>query len=68
MTRTTFSIDGMTCGHCVRSVRTALEALEGVQVERVEVGTAVVSHDPAVTPSEKLAEAIADAGYVASAD
>ena len=68
MKSTTLSIDGMTCSHCVRSVRQALEALDGVEVERVEVGTATVSHDPAVTPTEKLAEAVADAGYFATAE
>lgn len=41
-------IEGMTCGHCVRAVTTALEKLPGV--ERVEVdltsGTAVLAGTP----------------------
>ena len=68
MTRTTLQIDGMTCGHCVASVKRALEALDGVAVEQVAVGRATVAFDPAVATPERIARAVADAGYdVASA-
>jgi len=67
MTRTTLKIDGMSCGHCVASVKKALAELNGVTVENVAVGSAVVSYDPAVASPEKIAEAVGDAGYAASA-
>ena len=68
MSRTTLKIDGMTCGHCVMSVRKALQGVEGVQVEQVAIGTATVSYDPAVASAERIAQAVEDSGYaVASA-
>jgi copper chaperone len=66
MNRTTLKIDGMSCGHCVKAVKTALEALDGVTVESVSVGAATVAYDPAVATPEKLAEAVNDAGYDAA--
>lgn len=62
LARTTFTVEGMTCGHCVRAVEEALEQ-DGVIVEGVTMGKASVQYDPAVTSREKLAEAIADEGY-----
>ncbi|MGH7713396.1 MAG: heavy-metal-associated domain-containing protein, partial [Gemmatimonadaceae bacterium] len=35
-------IDGMSCGHCVASVRTALATVPGVQVADVSIGQARV--------------------------
>ena len=34
---TTIKIDGMSCGHCVQSVRKALEGVEGVTVNAADV-------------------------------
>jgi copper chaperone CopZ len=67
MNRTTLEIDGMSCGHCVASVKNALDRLEGVTVERVAVGAATVAYDPAVASPEQIAKAITDAGYEAVA-
>ena len=36
----TLPITGMTCAHCVRAVRHALEAVPGVTVEDVRIGEA----------------------------
>jgi copper chaperone len=65
MNRTTLKIDGMSCGHCVTSVRRALEAVEGVTVEHVTVGAATVAYDPAATSPEQLVGAVTEAGYAA---
>lgn len=65
MERATLSIDGMSCGHCVGQVRSALQKVSGVTVEKVEVGSAEVTFDPAKTDQEKLAAAVTDAGYEA---
>lgn len=56
-------VGGMSCGHCVKSVTQALQALHGVDVKQVVVGSATVSYDPAKTTPDQLAQAIEDAGY-----
>jgi copper chaperone CopZ len=66
MQKIELTIDGMSCGHCVASVKKALEELPDVQVESVRIGGAAVSHDPARTPADTIVEAIEDAGYSAS--
>lgn len=61
---TNLKIEGMTCGHCVRAVKQALEAVPGVQSATVDLdgGTAVVTHDETVaTPA--LAHAVKEEGY-----
>jgi len=59
-------IEGMTCNHCVKHVREALESVEGV--ERVDVtlepGQAVVTGSAA---PESLLQAVKDSGYSAQA-
>ncbi len=67
MSTATLTIDGMSCQHCVRAVREALEAVPGVTVSRVEIGSAEVSYDPSQSSSDAIAAAVSDAGYDASA-
>lgn len=57
------SIDGMSCGHCVKTVRQALESVQGVQVRSVEIGRAVVDLDETVVEAERVAEAIEERGF-----
>lgn len=59
-------IGGMSCGHCVSHVRRALESVDGVDVEAVEIGEAVVSMPPGRGRREAVVEAIRAAGYTAS--
>jgi copper chaperone CopZ len=66
MNRATLEIGGMSCGHCVTSVKKSLQEIEGVTVENVAVGTATVAYDPAVASHEKIAKAVSDAGYTAA--
>jgi len=63
MERISLSIEGMSCAHCVRAVDEALEGLEGVSVEKVEVGTALLGYDPAVTSPDQISAVILDQGY-----
>jgi len=65
MNRTTLKIDGMSCGHCIMSVKKALEGLDGVKIENVSVGSAAVEYDPAVASPAQIVEAVSDAGYKA---
>jgi copper chaperone len=63
MERTTLKIEGMSCGHCVAAVRAALTDVPGVEVERVDIGSAHVTYDPTRTDARAIAEAVRDAGY-----
>jgi copper chaperone CopZ len=65
MEHLTLKIDGMSCGHCVARVEKALKKLDGVHVNRVEVGSADIIYEPAKTPFARIREAIDDAGYTA---
>jgi len=65
MNHLTLKIDGMSCGHCVARVEKALSKLEGVHVNRVDVGSAELDYDPARTPFARIREALDDAGYMA---
>lgn len=58
---TTIKIDGMSCGHCVQSVRKALEGVEGVTVNAVEIGSASITCDLDLVEQEALTEAITEA-------
>lgn len=64
--RTTLSISGMSCGHCVSAVKQALGDLKGVTIEQVAIGSATVQYDPAVVQPSAIADAVSDAGYSAS--
>lgn len=62
MSQQTFTVQGMTCGHCERAVQTAIKTLDPqaeVKIDRaqnlVEVNTA--------QPREAVAAAIREEGY-----
>ena len=65
MERLNLTIEGMTCEHCVRAVRGRLEQTEGVKVDDVKIGSAVVEYDPGKTNVDEIEDAIADEGYTA---
>ena len=56
-------IDGMSCGHCVGAVSSALKKVEGVNVESVAVGSAALEYDPSTTTLEQIRDAVAGAGF-----
>jgi copper chaperone len=60
-------IDGMSCGHCLNAVRSGLSEAEGVQVDSVQMGNAVVTYDEKITDPSKIEAVIAELGYSASA-
>ena len=62
--RQVFEVDGMTCGGCVRRVRGAIEALDGVTDVDVQFkdGLVTVTSDAAVDPAA-VQTAVAEAGY-----
>ena len=56
-------IEGMSCGHCVMSVKKELGKLAGLLVEDVKIGSAKVKYDETKVSREKIAEVIGQAGY-----
>lgn len=50
--KTEFQITGMSCQHCVRSVKAALEKIPGVTSTEVAVGHAVVESERALSRDE----------------
>jgi copper chaperone len=63
----TLSIDGMHCDGCVRRVTNALNAIEGVRVDSVQVGSATVAADPARVSLEQVEAAVNRIGFTAHA-
>ncbi|GIH73377.1 heavy-metal-associated domain-containing protein [Sphaerimonospora thailandensis] len=64
MATSTYTIKGMTCGHCVRSVTEEVEAVTGVTGVKVELETGlmeVVSEGPA--DDAAVEAAVREAGY-----
>jgi copper chaperone len=62
----TFTVQGMTCGHCERAVTTAIKQLDPqaeVRIDRPHNRVDVTS----TQPREKIAEAIREEGYAVSA-
>ncbi|GGF31124.1 copZ protein [Aliidongia dinghuensis] len=62
-----FTVTGMTCGHCVRAVTEAITRLDAAATVRVDLAAGRVETDSRL-PRAALAGAIAEEGYdVASA-
>ena len=55
-------IDGMACEHCIKSVREALEGVNGVKVLDVKIGSAEVEVENDSVLNE-IKEKLDDAGY-----
>lgn len=62
---TILTVQGMTCGSCVRHVTAALEELDGVEKVDVKLreGIVIVQHDAVEAPVDQLIGALRDAGY-----
>jgi len=58
-----YSIEGMSCAHCVMSVRKSLEKIPGVKVTEVVIGRARLNLDETKVSEEDIERAINDAGY-----
>lgn len=63
---TTLLIEGMSCQHCVKAVKTAIESVSGVQSVTVDLesGIAKVEHDSTSIPA--MISAVEDEEYRAS--
>ena len=65
---TTFTISGMSCGGCVRSLTRVLSATPGLEPLQVDVGRATVRIDPQLASVEAARAAIARAGFTVTAE
>lgn len=63
MDELTLKITGMSCGHCVGQITKALTRLDGVQVNSVTVGEAIVLYDPKEIVPTEIIQAVTEAGY-----
>jgi copper chaperone len=64
MTKSTYTVEGMTCGHCVNAVTEEVGKLDGVHAVAVDLATGAVT----VTSELPVAEAdvraaVSEAGY-----
>jgi copper chaperone CopZ len=60
----TYSVTGMTCGHCAQAVTSELTALPGVAEVRVDLGTGSVTVTSAAPlADEQVRAAVDEAGY-----
>ena len=63
MSSLSLEISGMSCGHCVRAVESALKQADGVSVQSVAIGSATVEFDPTKTSAEQIAVLLKEEGY-----
>jgi copper chaperone len=63
MSEATINIEGMSCQHCVMSVKKAIGALKGIDQSEVSVGNAVVKYDDSKLKKEEIEAAIEKAGF-----
>ena len=63
LTEKTLLINGMTCGHCVISVRKELSKIDGVKIDAVKIGSAAVTVDETKVTDQVLQHAVEEAGY-----
>jgi copper chaperone len=69
MIEKTFNVPDMSCGHCKAAVEGGLNELTGVEWADADVAKGIVeiSYDEARVSTERLKEAIEEAGYTVAA-
>ena len=60
---TTYTVSGMTCGHCVLSVKEEIGEIPGVQSVDVDLASGRVDVAGAGVTDEQIRFAVAQAGY-----
>jgi copper chaperone len=65
LTKATFNVPEMSCGHCKAAVEGELNKLSGVEYSNVDLekGTVEVSYDESRVMTGELEDAIEEAGY-----
>jgi copper chaperone len=69
MTKKTFNVPDMSCGHCKAAVEGELNKISGVERANADIvkGTVEVSYDEGTVTTEDLLGAIEEAGYTVAA-
>lgn len=57
------TIEGMSCNHCVMHVKKELGKIDGLVIEDVQIGRALVQYDEFNVSPQRIAQAVDDAGY-----
>ena len=57
------SIEGMSCGHCVRHITSALSGIQGVTSVKVDLAKKRAVVEGSALDDIQLTAAVADAGY-----
>lgn len=63
MRRMTIHIEGMSCEHCIMSVRRMLQQMPTIEVVDVRVGEATIQMPDDENPLPIIAERLEDLGY-----
>ena len=63
MTTQHYTVQGMTCGHCVLSVREEVSEVPGVTAVDVDLASGRMSVTGTDLSDQAIAAAVADAGY-----
>lgn len=58
-----FSVNDMTCGHCVSTITKAVMAVDKGAKVQIDLATHRVQVEPTSADAEQLADAIKEAGY-----
>lgn len=59
----TIKIEGMSCGHCERRTKNALEEIDGVHVLKISASEKLAEVDADGISNALLIEAVKEAGY-----
>lgn len=64
-TQVAYNVPAMSCMHCVKAIKSALERLNGVEDVAVDLSTkkVTVKYDDSAISDDVLAKALAAAGY-----
>lgn len=62
---TVLDVKGMTCGHCVKAVTAAVQALDAQARVEVDLAGGIVRVE-STSPAQTIARAIGEAGYEAT--
>ena len=65
MPQVTLTVPDISCDHCLQSIKSAVEALPGVQFVSGDPGskTVVIDHDPGQAPLADIEAAMEEEGY-----
>lgn len=58
-----FQVDGMSCGHCEKAVRTAIQALQADADVQIDLATGKVLVNAAMLTPSQVQAAIEEVGY-----